>query len=69
MIDPQWQGSRPMICVAVTYIIKAGHEVRAVELFRELTGPTRVEPGCRIRTLSTARLDHRPQEVLPVRAI
>ena len=48
MIDLEWQGSRPMICVAVTYIIKAGHEGRAVELFRELTGPTRGEPGCRM---------------------
>src|SRR4051794_30527356 len=45
MIDLALHGSRPMICVAVTYIIKSGHEGRAVELFRELTGPTRGEPG------------------------
>lgn len=36
-----------MICVAVTYVIKAGHEEQAVPLFRELTKHTRAEPGCR----------------------
>jgi len=37
-----------MICVAVTYVIKAGHEEEAVALFVGLTGPTRAEPGCRM---------------------
>ena len=37
-----------MVCVAVTYIIKPGHESEAVALFGKLTGPTRAEPGCRI---------------------
>ncbi len=37
-----------MICVAVTYLIKAGHEDEAVALFDKLTGPTRDEPGCRM---------------------
>lgn len=37
-----------MICVAVTYVIKSGHESEAVELFGRLTGPTRAEPGCRM---------------------
>ncbi len=37
-----------MICAAVTYVIKAGHEEKAVELFRTLTEQTRAEPGCRM---------------------
>jgi quinol monooxygenase YgiN len=37
-----------MICVAVTYVIKAGREDEAVALFRALTGPARAEPGCRM---------------------
>ncbi len=37
-----------MICVAVTYVVKAGHEQQAMELFRLLTAPTRKEPGCRM---------------------
>ncbi len=48
-----------MICVAVTYVIKAGHEDEAVALFAELTGPTRAEPGCRMylahRSVADAR--------------
>jgi quinol monooxygenase YgiN len=37
-----------MICVAVTYVIKAGHEEEAVGLFHKLTEATRAEPGCRM---------------------
>lgn len=37
-----------MICVAVTYIMKPGREDEAIALFRQLTGPTRAEPGCRM---------------------
>jgi quinol monooxygenase YgiN len=37
-----------MICVAVTYVIKAGHEEEASGLFRQMIGPTRAEPGCRM---------------------
>ena len=37
-----------MICVAVTYVIKSGHESEAVDLFAKLTPPTRAEPGCRM---------------------
>jgi quinol monooxygenase YgiN len=37
-----------MICVAVTYMIKPGHEDEAIAHFRALTGPTRNEPGCRL---------------------
>ena len=37
-----------MVCVAVTYVIKAGHEGEAVELFARLTEATRTEPGCRM---------------------
>ncbi len=59
MINLQWHGSRPMICVAVSYIIKSGHEERAVELFRELTGPTRDEPGCRMYLVHRSTTDPR----------
>jgi quinol monooxygenase YgiN len=37
-----------MICVAVTSIIKPGHEEEAVALFGKLTEQTRTEPGCRM---------------------
>jgi quinol monooxygenase YgiN len=37
-----------MICLAVTYVIQAGHEDEAVALFRELIPATRAEPGCRM---------------------
>ncbi len=59
MIELDWHGSRPMICVAVTYVIKAGQEGRAVELFRELTGPTRGEPGCRMYLVHRSTTDPR----------
>jgi len=34
-----------MICVAVTYIIKEGHDDEAIGLFKTMTGHTRTEPG------------------------
>ncbi len=37
-----------MICVAVTYVIKPGHEDDAIALFHNLTAHTRAEPGCRM---------------------
>ena len=37
-----------MICVAVTYVIKPGHEDEAIALFAKLTEHTRAEPGCRM---------------------
>ena len=37
-----------MICVAVTYVVKPGHEDDAVTFFRKLTAHTRAEPGCRM---------------------
>jgi quinol monooxygenase YgiN len=36
-----------MICVAVTYVIRPGHELDALEHFRALIPATRAEPGCR----------------------
>jgi quinol monooxygenase YgiN len=48
-----------MICVAVTYVMKAGHEEEAVGLFRELTGPTRAEPGCRMYLVHRSAADPR----------
>jgi quinol monooxygenase YgiN len=37
-----------MICVAVTYVMKAGHEDEAPALFAKLAEATRAEPGCRM---------------------
>jgi quinol monooxygenase YgiN len=37
-----------MICVAVTYVIKPGHEDEAITLFAKMTEHTRAEPGCRM---------------------
>jgi quinol monooxygenase YgiN len=34
-----------MICLAVTYIIKPGHEAEAINLLKIMTGLTRQEPG------------------------
>jgi quinol monooxygenase YgiN len=48
-----------MICVAVTYVIKAGHEEAAARLFHELTGPTREEPGCRMYLAHRSTADPR----------
>ncbi|MDR3634286.1 MAG: putative quinol monooxygenase [Isosphaeraceae bacterium] len=48
-----------MICVAVTYVMKAGHEDEAIGLFRQLTGPTRAEPGCRMYIVHRSTTDPR----------
>jgi autoinducer 2-degrading protein len=48
-----------MICVAVTYVIKPGHEAEAVSLFHDLTGPTRTEPGCRMYLAHRSTTDPR----------
>jgi quinol monooxygenase YgiN len=37
-----------MICLAVTFVVKAGHEDEAVAYFAKLTEATRTEPGCRM---------------------
>jgi len=37
-----------MICLAVTFVIKPGHEEKAIALFATLTEATRMEPGCRM---------------------
>jgi autoinducer 2-degrading protein len=37
-----------MICLAVTFLVKPGHEDEAIEFFRKLTEATRAEPGCRM---------------------
>ncbi len=36
-----------MICLAVSYVIKPGHEDEAAAHFSALMSPTRLEPGCR----------------------
>ncbi len=48
-----------MICVAVTYVVKAGHEEQAVDLFRRLTEATRAEPGCRMYLAHRSSADPR----------
>ena len=48
-----------MICAAVTYVIKPGHEEEAAELFRTLTEHTRAEPGCRMYLAHCSTTDPR----------
>ena len=48
-----------MICVAVTYVMKAGHEEEAIRLFAELTEHTRREPGCRMYLAHRSTTDPR----------
>ena len=37
-----------MICLAVTFVVKAGHEDEAMDFFRKATAETVKEPGCRM---------------------
>jgi quinol monooxygenase YgiN len=48
-----------MICVAVTYVVRPGHEEEAVALFGKLTGATRAEPGCRMYLAHRSTVDPR----------
>jgi len=48
-----------MICVAVTYVIKAGHEAEAEDLFSKLSVATRAEPGCRMYQAHRSTVDPR----------
>ncbi len=48
-----------MICVAVTYVIKSGHEDEAIDFLGKLTGPTRAEPGCRMYLAHRSTADPR----------
>lgn len=48
-----------MTCVAVTYLIRAGHEEEAVAFFRKLTPLSRAEPGCRFYLVHRAADDPR----------
>ncbi|HWE39823.1 MAG TPA: putative quinol monooxygenase [Isosphaeraceae bacterium] len=48
-----------MLCVAVTYVIKAGHEDEAIRLLAELTPATRAEPGCRMYQAHRSTTDPR----------
>jgi quinol monooxygenase YgiN len=48
-----------MICVAVTYVIKPGHEDEAVALFEKLTEHTRAEAGCRMYVAHRSLTDPR----------
>jgi len=48
-----------MICLAVTYVIRAGHEEEVVERLRILTAATRLEPGCRFYQAHRSSADAR----------
>lgn len=48
-----------MICVAVTYVIQAGHENEAIEHFIKLTAQTRDEPGCQMYQVHRSLSDQR----------
>ncbi len=48
-----------MICVAVTYVIKAGYEDEAVALLARLTEATRSEPACRMYLAHRSTTDPR----------
>jgi len=48
-----------MICVAVTYVVKPGHEEDGAELFRNLPALTRTEPGCRMYLAHRSTTDPR----------
>ena len=48
-----------MICVAVTYVIRAGQEEKAIGHFRPLTEATRREPGCRMYLVHRSTTDPR----------
>lgn len=48
-----------MICDAVTYVIKAGHEGEAVALFGPLAEATRAEPACRLYLVHRSTTDPR----------
>jgi len=48
-----------MICLAVTYVIKPGHEDEAVGRLRAMTEATRREPGCRFYQAHRSAADGR----------
>ena len=47
-IQPNLEGDLLVICVAVTYLMRPGHEEEAVKLFAPLSEATRAELGCRM---------------------
>ena len=48
-----------MICVAVTYVIKAGREAEALDLLGKLATASRGEPGCRMYLVHRSTTDPR----------
>lgn len=46
-MTPSEAESPPMICLAVTYVVKPGTEAETSERLKTLTEATRKEPGCR----------------------
>jgi quinol monooxygenase YgiN len=48
-----------MICLAVTYVVKPGHEDEVAELLVQLTAATRTEPGCRMYLAHRSTTDTR----------
>ncbi len=49
----------PMIVLAVTYVIRAGHEAEAENYLRELISASRQEPGCRAYDVNRSTDDPR----------
>jgi quinol monooxygenase YgiN len=48
-----------MICLAVTYVIKPGHEDEAIHLLQTMTSHTRTEPGCHMYLAHRSTTDPR----------
>lgn len=48
-----------MICLAVTFVVKPGHEDEAIALFGKLTEHTVKEPGCRMYLAHRSTTDPR----------
>ena len=46
--SPSNPGIFLMICLAVTFVVKPGHEEEAIGFFASLTEATLAEPGCRM---------------------
>ena len=48
-----------MVCLAVTFVVRPGHEDEAIALFAKLTEHTVQEPGCRMYLAHRSTVDAR----------
>ena len=44
-----------MVCLGVTYLAKEGKEEEMASIFRQLVGPSRAEPGCKMYVVHRLR--------------